>query len=125
VITLGSPFRGIRSHPLVMQATGAVRARIRNRTSPGDTRPDCFTGACQCDAVVALQAPLPALVPQIAIFTKTDGIVDWRSCVNDDPEADIEVSGTHVGLAWNPKVYRIIAERLAGLAAPETARASA
>jgi pimeloyl-ACP methyl ester carboxylesterase len=123
VITLGSPFRGIRSHPLVMQAASTVRARIRSRVEQRDDRPDCFTAACQCDTVKALQVPLPASFPQTAIYTKTDGIVDWRSCINDDAEADVEVSGTHVGLAWNPKVYRIIAERLAGLGAP--ARASA
>jgi triacylglycerol lipase len=101
-----------------------VRARIRSRTEQRDGHPDCFTAACQCDAVAALQAPLPASVPQIAIYTKTDGIVDWRSCINDDAQADVEVSGTHVGLAWNPKVYRIIAERLAGRAAPTAAGTS-
>lgn len=124
VITLGSPFRGIRSHPLVMQAASTVRARIRSRAEQRDGRPDCFTGACQCDTVAALQAPLPSSVPQIAIYTKTDGIVDWRSCINDDAQADVEVSGTHVGLAWNPKVYRIIAERLADLGTPARAGAS-
>jgi triacylglycerol lipase len=124
VITLGSPFRGIRSHPLVMQAASTVRARIRSRAEQRDDRPDCFTAACQCDTVKALQAPLPASFPQTAIYTKTDGIVDWRTCINGDAQADVEVSGTHVGLAWNPKVYRIIAERLAGLGAPARASAS-
>jgi pimeloyl-ACP methyl ester carboxylesterase len=121
VITLGSPFRGIRSHPLVMQATSAVRTRIRSREA-SEERPDCFTASCPCDTVNALHAPMPASVPQIAIYTKTDGIVDWRVCVNDDPDADVEVTGTHVGLAWNPKVYRIIAERLA---APSVVAAAA
>ena len=64
VITLGSPFRGIRSHPLVMQATSAVRARIRNRAEQRDDRPDCFTAACRCDTVAALQAPLPPSFPR-------------------------------------------------------------
>ncbi len=112
VITLGSPFRGIRSHPLVMQAASAVRARIRSRAAR-EIEPDCFTGSCRCETVNALHAPLPLSVPQIAIYTRTDGIVDWRACINGDPEADVEVTGTHVGLAWNPNVYRIIAERLA------------
>lgn len=119
VVTLGSPFRGIRSHPLVMQATNAVRDRIRNRAEA--ERPGCYTASCPCETVAALQAPMPKSVPQIAVYTKTDGIVDWRSCVNDDPEADIEVTGTHVGLAWNPKVYRIIAEWLAARPAPVSA----
>jgi len=51
-------------------------------------------------------------VPHIAIYTKTDGIVDWRYCVNGD-ERDIEVPGTHVGLAFNPQVFRHIAHFLA------------
>jgi triacylglycerol lipase len=123
VITLGSPFRGIRSHRLVMQAASAVRARIR-RAAQRDDRPDCFTTTCPCEAVAALQTPLPSAIPQIAIYTKTDGIVDWRSCVNEDAEADVEVSGTHVGMAWNSRVYRIIAQRLASLGAPADTPAS-
>jgi pimeloyl-ACP methyl ester carboxylesterase len=118
VITLGSPFRGIRSHPLVMQATGAVRARTRTRPH-NRNRPDCYTGSCDCEAVRALRTPPPDPVPQIAIFTKTDGIVDWRVCVNGDP-TDVEVAGTHIGLAWNPAVYRTVAQHLA--AVPSAAR---
>ena len=67
VITLGSPFRGIRSHPLVMQAASTVRARIRSRAEQRDDRSDCFTAACQGDAVAALDAPRPSSMPQIAI----------------------------------------------------------
>jgi triacylglycerol lipase len=111
VITLGSPFRGIRSHPLVMRATTAVRARLRRQ----GRQPDCYTGHCRCDSVSALQSLPP--VPQIAIFTRTDGIVDWRACVNDDPATDFEVPGTHVGLVFNPVVYQLIATRLAATAA--------
>jgi pimeloyl-ACP methyl ester carboxylesterase len=109
VITLGSPFRGLRSHPLVIRAAAAVRARLHRQ----GRRPKCFTTACDCDSVGALGTQLP--VPQIAVYTKTDGIVDWRACVNDDPEADFEVSGTHVGLVFNAAVYRLIAARLAGI----------
>ena len=49
VITLGSPFRGIRSHPLVLQAGERVRARIHRKN--GHNQPDCYTGYCRCDAV--------------------------------------------------------------------------
>ena len=45
--------------------------------------------------------------------TKSDGIVDWRYCVTGDPEIDCEVAGTHVGLVFNPAVYRLLAGRLA------------
>lgn len=110
VITLGSPFRGIRSHPLVLAAGERVRERIRrqNATNP----PGCYTGYCGCDAVVAVQKGLPASVVQSAIYTKSDGVVDWQVCVTDDPSTNFEVTGTHVGLVFNAGVYGLIAERL-------------
>jgi len=52
-------------------------------------------------------------VAQTAIYTKSDGIVDWRACVTGDPQIDCEVQGTHVGLVFNPAVYRVLAARLA------------
>ncbi|MEK6321146.1 MAG: alpha/beta fold hydrolase [Acidobacteriota bacterium] len=110
VITLGAPFRGIRSHPLVLRAGERVRERIRRRN--GQTEPDCFTGYCECEAVASLKRGLPASIPQSAIYTKSDGIVDWRVCINDDPATDFEVSGTHVGLVFNASVYGLIARRL-------------
>jgi triacylglycerol lipase len=110
VITLGSPFRGIRSHPLVLAAGERVRERIRRQK--GQTEPDCYTGYCECDAISALKRALHQSIPQSAIYTKSDGIVDWRVCVNEDPATNFEVSGTHVGLVFNASVYGLIAKRL-------------
>ena len=111
IITLGSPFRGIRSHPIVLQMADRVRARILREKRR--EQPDCYTGYCDCNAVTDLQKPFPSSILQSAIYTKTDGIVDWRVCVHDDCETDFEVKGTHVGLAFNPSVYELIARRLA------------
>ncbi len=113
VITLGSPFRGIRTHPLVLETANRVRARILNRPGLSEKQPDCYTGYCTCEAVCNLQVPFPQTIKQTAVYTKTDGIVDWRVCVNDDPVDNFEVSGTHVGLVFNPSVYRLIAKRIA------------
>lgn len=110
VITLGSPFRGIRSHPLVLAAGERVRARIRRQN--GTNQPDCYTGYCGCEAVTAIQSGWPSSVPQSAIYTKGDGVVDWRVCVNDDPSTNFEVTGTHVGLVFNAGVYGLVAKRL-------------
>ena len=47
-----------------------------------------------------------------SIYSKDDGVVRWEGAVV--PEADcVEVTGSHVGLAFNRKVYRAIAEALA------------
>ena len=110
VTTLGSPFRGIRSHPLVLAAGERVRERIRRQG--GSLQPDCYTGYCGCDAVVAVQSGLPDSINQTAIYTKTDGVVDWRVCVTDDLSTNFEVTGTHVGLVFNANVYGLIAKRL-------------
>jgi len=112
VITLGSPFRGLRSHPFVMRMTEEVRARIHSQHG-GQVQANCFTGYCGCETLGALQQALPPSVPQAAIYTRTDGVTDWRFCIKDDPETDFEVSGTHAGLAFNSAVYRLIADRLA------------
>jgi pimeloyl-ACP methyl ester carboxylesterase len=109
VITLGSPFRGIRPHPFILQATRVVRARTQRQRQ----RPDCFTTTCGCETVASMQTAPSAATPQIAIYTRSDGIVDWQMCVNGDPKTDFEVTGTHIGLAFNPAVYRLVARRLA------------
>ena len=110
VITLGSPFRGIRSHPLVLAAGERVRERIRRQN--GNNQPDCYTGHCGCPAITAVQSLFPSSVAQSAIYTKRDGVVDWRVCVTDDSTTNFEVSGTHVGLVFNAGVYGLIASRL-------------
>ncbi|MEP7338259.1 MAG: alpha/beta fold hydrolase [Acidobacteriota bacterium] len=111
VTTLGSPFRGVASHPLVLATAERVRERIKIKN--GGKQPDCYTGFCGCEAVAALQVPFPSSVRASAIYTKTDGVVDWRYCISDDPATDFEVQGTHIGLAFNHQVYKLISERLA------------
>ena len=110
VIALGSPFRGIRSHRMVVWTSEQVRARILRENQ--NERPACYTGYCDCAAVRAWESPFPRTISQTAVYTKKDGIVDWRVCVDSDAANNYEVTGTHVGLVVNPQVYRIIADRL-------------
>jgi triacylglycerol lipase len=112
LITMAAPFRGIHAHPLILQAQSLVRGFIKARADPAVPE-TCYTGLCECDFVNALKQPLPGTVPHAAIYTRTDGVVDWRRCITEDAGNDIEVSGTHVGLVFNPEVYRHIAQRLA------------
>lgn len=113
VVTMAAPFRGVRVHPLVLQTAYLVRGRILARRNGPAVLSDCYSGTCTCEFLNALRKKFPASVPQIAIYTKGDGVVDWRCCINEDPGADIEVPGTHVGLAFNQQVYRHIATFLA------------
>ena len=49
-----------------------------------------------------------------AIYTKGDGIVAWRSCVDDgDPNVEhVEVNSTHLGLGVHHAVFVEVAQRL-------------
>jgi triacylglycerol lipase len=112
VITLGATFRGTVAHSSVLRAAEAVRKKILEEHGQ-HVLPDCYTGRCTCDFLDFLKRKIPATVLQTAVYTRDDGIVDWRYCITNNPEFDFEVSGTHIGLAFNPSVYSIIAERLA------------
>lgn len=112
VITLGSPFRGAVAHGNVLRAAEAVRRRILEEHGP-NVLPACYTGHCTCDFIESLRRETPLSVSSTAIYTRTDGVVDWRYCITGDSEIDCEVPGTHMGLAFNATVYSTIAERLA------------
>ncbi len=113
VISMGSPFRGVAVHPSILRAAELVRGQILDRHGKS-VLPDCYTGACTCDFLESLMTKLPKSVTQTAIYTKTDGIVDWQVCRTGDPSVDFEVSSTHIGLVFNPIVYNVVAHRLAG-----------
>ena len=110
VITLGSPIRSAEIHPYVLAAKEVVRRRI-HRVAP--RRPECYTDACRCGFAESLLAPPPTEVRRHAIFTRSDGVVHWESCLDSDQSLNIEVSSTHLGLAFNTAVYKHIARLLA------------
>lgn len=115
VITLASPFRGLRSHRVVLHLTRDVRARIHaRREALGEGLPEaCYTSRCPCPAMTDAHVRVPAAVAQLAVYSKTDGVVDWRMCLLDDAASNVEVDGSHLGMAVNPQVYHAIATHLA------------
>ena len=61
-----------------------------------------------------LSEPLHKGIKTTYIYTKDDGVVDWRSTVDHSPQAkNIEVPGTHSALVANPYAYRHLANALA------------
>ena len=120
VITLGSPFRGTVAHPTVLQAVEMVRKQIRQNHGQ-QVLPGCYSGACTCAFLDSLSRDLPATVAETAIYTRNDGLVDWRYCITGNRDVDCEVPGTHVGLGFNPAVYSLIAKRLAAVRSPQSA----
>jgi pimeloyl-ACP methyl ester carboxylesterase len=108
VITLGAPFRGTVAHSSILYAAEVVRRRIRTKHG-SNVLPDCYTGHCTCDFLNSLRHVMPTSVAETAVYSEGDGVVDWRYCKTDRAESDFRVSGTHLGMVFNPSVYGIVA----------------
>lgn len=104
VIMLAAPFRRPSAHPFVMKLIGLVHGRALNRHIRR-TENSCIK--CFMDV---MREPLP--MASAAIYTKTDPIVDWQNCVEEDESRNYEVTGTHIGLSGNHQVYQIVADLL-------------
>jgi len=100
VITMGSPITG-----------GPKYTAFANQLA---------SGGVDLDAIEAhihhRQRVGPALrVPVTAIFSRRDGVVAWQACIDQINQSveHVEVTSSHLGLGFDPEVYRLIARRLA------------
>lgn len=99
VFTLGSPINGEPDANNMM-----LMFRIANRGKPVNV-----------DRAGFERRRIAPPVPCTAIYSKTDGIVAWRCCLEEpaDNTENVEVGGSHFGLVYNLDVVRAIAEKLA------------
>jgi pimeloyl-ACP methyl ester carboxylesterase len=111
VTVVGTPYRGLRVHPLLRLAARGVRAVVHRRR--GSTVPSaCLTLECPCETVRALAHDVPREMPHLAIVSRHDGLTDWRYG-RDDSSRVVEVTASHIGSVFNASAVRAIAEHLA------------
>jgi len=100
VVTLGSPFAG--------DITATNAKRVYEMLS-GET-----IGEADMKDIQAIAGDLP--VPTSSIYTRTDGIVNWRTCLNrvSDIAENIEITlASHIGIGVNAAALWAVADRLA------------
>jgi triacylglycerol lipase len=121
LVTLGSPqLDPLAVHPLVRLQLQAVSG-LGSLGAPRLFKRSCLDGACCASFWEDVSDPLPGDLRAFSVYSRTDGIVDWRACL--DPQAEhMEVRSTHCGMAVNPEVYRGVAAALGALDAPATRR---
>src|SRR3954451_583077 len=100
VVTLGAPFRlssGRQSHV----------SRLYERFS------HLHVDSVRFPAFTNTADPLP--VPATSIYSRSDGVVAWQSCVEPTGPTteNIEVVGSHCGLGHHPAAVYAVADRLA------------
>ena len=86
VITLGAPFRGIRSHPVVLRTRDIVRTIMFGRPAGPVPAVRLLHGAAATASSSTALDRFPTKVRELAIYTKADGVVDWRMCVTGNAD---------------------------------------
>jgi pimeloyl-ACP methyl ester carboxylesterase len=111
VVTLGSPLVDpLAIHPVARLQVRFVGA-LGSLGAPGLFRRDCLEGECCAEVRRAAERPFPAAVGLVSIYSRSDGIVDWRACL--DPAAEhVEVRASHIGMAVNGEVYAAVGAAL-------------
>src|SRR3954452_8528933 len=124
IVSLGSPVVDqMAVHPLVRAQVTAL-GLLGSAGVPGLFTRECGLGGCCELRREQATAPFPRDVEFVAVYSRTDGIVDWRACL--DPAArQVEVRSSHVGMALNADVFRVVGEALAPRAARAHRRANA
>lgn len=94
VITYGSPFSGPRF-------TGAASVFESEEID-------------EIEDLIADAESRPLKRPITAIYSRRDGIVDWRTALDtrSDQAENLEVSSSHIGLGQDPDVWEIVARKL-------------
>ena len=124
IVCLGAPtLSWFRVHPLVLLQVGLVGALGTGRV-PGILSLSCLRGDC-CKAFrTDLPAEFPPGVHYVSVYSRSDGIVDWRACLDPAAGSQVEVNASHIGMALNEQVYRVVAGALADSAQPPLAVAA-
>jgi pimeloyl-ACP methyl ester carboxylesterase len=101
VITLGSPFR------LSSRRQSSIYRLYEQQSHRHDRRYG------KLPALERVAQPPP--VPSTAIYTRTDGVVSWETCIDTygPKRENIEVLSSHCGLGLNPAALWAVADRLA------------
>ena len=119
IVTLGAPVNSqLAIHPLVLAQVGVVAALGSSRL-PGLLSLSCLRGTCCEPFNRALAGPFPSTVGYVALYSRSDGIVDWRACLDPDAQRRIEVWASHCGMGLNAGVYEQVAAALAAFRADE------
>ena len=103
IVSLGSPVLAPGAVHRVLAWDAQMLSKLTRAGFRGTMSEDCFGGECARLSFEESHAPIDAGLAFTAIYSKRDGIVDWRACL--DPSADqVEVRTSHCGMAVDPIV---------------------
>ncbi|HEX6246978.1 MAG TPA: alpha/beta fold hydrolase [Nocardioidaceae bacterium] len=111
IITMGSPMLAPGAIHPVLALDLAVVIALRRAGLGSMMGEDCTSGDCARLSWDEARRELDPSVGFTSVFSRRDGVVDWRSCL--DPAAEtVEVTTSHVGMAVDPVVLDVVVARL-------------
>lgn len=111
IVTMGSPMLAPGAHHASLTRSVDVLIRLNRAGVPGLMSEDCVAGGCARQSFEESRMPVPMDVDFTAIYSKRDGIVDWKACVDPLARA-VEVRTSHVGMAVDPRVIDHVGQAL-------------
>jgi triacylglycerol lipase len=122
LVTLGSPHvNPLAVHPLVRLHVEVV-SRLGSLGAPGLFKRSCLDGECCASFWGDLAAPLAPEVGFVAVYSRSDGIVDWRACLDPVADEQMEIGASHCGMAVSPAAWRAVAKSLERFSRSEARR---
>lgn len=102
VTSLGSPFRHAPQ-----RGDDSPAARLYRSFAPRHATGPATAGRGR------LARPLP--VPSTSVYSRWDGVVDWRACLQEvtPTSENVAVHASHLGMGFDPAVLWVVADRLA------------
>ncbi|WP_165355144.1 alpha/beta fold hydrolase [Nocardioides oleivorans] len=111
IVTMGSPMLAPGAHHVSLARSVDLLVRLNRAGMRHLMAEDCVAGHCARESFDQARAPLPDDVDFTAIYSRRDGIVDWRACI--DPIATaVEVRSSHLGMAFDPAVIAAVTAAL-------------
>ena len=111
IVTLGSPMLAPGAHHASLARSVDLLVRLNRAGLRNLMTEDCVAGDCAQESFAQARAVLSDDVDFTAIYSRRDGIVDWRACVDPAARA-VEVRSSHVGMAFDPAVIAAVSAAL-------------
>lgn len=128
LVTMASPLRSTAAHHAMLGPGLKMLTRLSQAGVADLLTTDCVAGSCAHLDPAEARRPLPHGIAMTNFYSRSDGVVDWRACI--DPEGEpVEVRASHAGMVLDPRVLDVVTATVVrqsampqrGLAVVETA----
>lgn len=121
IVTMGSPLLAPSAVHKLLLLNVELLLTLQKHGFPKLMGADCTSGECAQAMWEEARLPVADDLPFTSIYSRRDGIMDWRACLDPQAEA-VEVPTSHIGMALDPVVLDAVSAALADIRAGQRRR---